>query len=156
MAKQMVLNRKMYKEIKKMDHQDMSNYLSRYYMNAYNQGKEDSEGLKADELREILLTVKGIGPAKTDRDHYGSSWKSPCRKGVREMWQRGVECDGKCYTDEGICPRAEWCDKTRKGEFAATALAGFFFLVVLVMLAPGMIALKLLDWVYGKLYWREG
>lgn len=60
------------------------------------------------------------------------------------MWQRGVECDGKCYTDEGICPRAEWCDKTRKGEFAATALAGFFFLVVLVMLVPGMIALKLL------------
>lgn len=52
-----------------------------------------------------------------------------------------------------ICPRAEWCDKTRKGEFAATVLAGFFFLVVLVMLAPGMIALKLLDWVYGKLYW---
>ena len=28
--------------------------------------KEDSEGLKADELREILLTVKGIGPAKTE------------------------------------------------------------------------------------------
>lgn len=46
--------------------------------------------------------------------------------------------------------------KPGKGEFAATALAGFFFLVVLVMLAPGMIALKLLDWVYGKLYWREG
>lgn len=66
MAKQMVLNRKMYKEIKKMDHQDMSNYLSRYYMNAYNQGKVDSEGLKADELREILLTVKGIGPAKAE------------------------------------------------------------------------------------------
>ena len=40
MAKQMVLNRKMYKEIKKMDHQDMSNYLSRYYMNAYNQGRK--------------------------------------------------------------------------------------------------------------------
>lgn len=30
-----------------------------------------------------------------------------------------------------------------------------FLLVVLVMLVPGMIALKLLDWVYGKLYWRE-
>ena len=154
MAKQMVLNRKMYKEIKKMDHQDMSNYLSRYYMNAYNQGKEDSEGLKADELREILLTVKGIGPAKAE-NIMEAVGKALAEK-VREMWQRGVECDGKCYTDEGICPRAEWCDKTRKGEFAATALAGFFFLVVLVMLAPGMIALKLLDWVYGKLYWREG
>lgn len=66
MAKQMVLNRKLYKEIKKMDHQQMSDYLSRYYMNAYNQGKKDSEGLKADELREILLSVKGIGPAKTE------------------------------------------------------------------------------------------
>lgn len=66
MTKQMVLNRKMYKDIKRMDHQDMSNYLSRYYMNAYNQGKEDAEGLKADELREVLLTVKGIGPAKTE------------------------------------------------------------------------------------------
>lgn len=60
-----------------------------------------------------------------------------------EMWQRGNECDG------------EWCDKTRKDELAATVLAGFFFLVVLVMLAPGMIALKLLVWVYEKLYWRE-
>ena len=39
MAKQMVLNRKMYKEIKKMDHQDMSNYLSRYYMNAGRRGR---------------------------------------------------------------------------------------------------------------------
>lgn len=66
MAKQMVLNRKMYKEIKKMDHQDMSNYLSRYYMNAYNQGKEDAEGLKADELRDSFdskgnRTSKGRG-----------------------------------------------------------------------------------------------
>lgn len=54
------------RKLRKLDHQDMSNYLSRYYMNAYNQGKEDSEGLKADELREILLTVKGIGPAKAE------------------------------------------------------------------------------------------
>ena len=35
-------------------------------MNAYDQGKEDAEGLKTDELREVLLTVKGIGPAKTE------------------------------------------------------------------------------------------
>lgn len=66
MKNQIVLNRKTYKEIKKMDHRDMSNYLSCYYMNAYNQGKEDAEGLKADELRTVLLTVKGIGPAKTE------------------------------------------------------------------------------------------
>lgn len=51
---------------RKKSSEKQSRYLSRYYMNAYNQGKEDSEGLKADELREILLTVKGIGPAKTE------------------------------------------------------------------------------------------
>lgn len=40
MAKQMVLNRKVYKEIKKMDHQQMSNYLSNLYLDAYNQGQK--------------------------------------------------------------------------------------------------------------------
>lgn len=34
------------------------------YISVYE--KEDAEGLKADELREVLLTVKGIGPAKTE------------------------------------------------------------------------------------------
>ena len=65
MAKQMVLNRKVYKEIKKMDHQQMSNYLSNLYLDAYNQGQKDAEGLRADELKEIILSVKGIGESKS-------------------------------------------------------------------------------------------
>ena len=90
MAKQMVLNRKMYKEIKKMDHQDMSNYLSRYYMNAYNQGKEDAEGLKADELREVLLTVKGIGPAKTENIVEGNGAEKGCSAVLRKPKERHI------------------------------------------------------------------
>ncbi len=69
--------------------------------------------------------------------------------------QRGDECDGECYTDEGMCSRAEWCDKTRRGEFAATVLAGFFFIVAVAMLMPGIIAMRLLDWVYRKIHWQR-
>lgn len=60
-----------------------------------------------------------------------------------EMWQRGNECDG------------EWCDKTRKGEFAATVLAGFFFIVVVAVLMPGIIAMRSLDWAYRKIRWES-
>ena len=80
MAKQMVLNRKMYKEIKKMDHQDMSNYLSRYYMNAYNQGKEDSEGLKADELKRNPFDSKRESDQQKAENIMEAVGKSPCRK----------------------------------------------------------------------------
>ena len=71
------------------------------------------------------------------------------------MWQRGDECDCECYNDEGMCPRAEWCDKTRRGEFVATVLAGFFFIVAVAMITPGIIAMRLLDWVYRKIHWKE-
>lgn len=71
------------------------------------------------------------------------------------MWQRGDECNGECYTDAGMCPRAEWCNKTRRGEFAATVLAGFFFIVAVTMLMPGIIVMRLLDWVYRKIHWKE-
>ena len=49
MAKQMVLNRKMYKEIKKMDHQDMSNYLSRYYQRKFEVYQAGEKGDHTDQ-----------------------------------------------------------------------------------------------------------
>lgn len=43
----------------------MSDYLQNLYMDAYNQGKKDAEGLRVDELKEILLSVKGIEESKS-------------------------------------------------------------------------------------------
>lgn len=64
MVNKMILNRKTYKEIKKMDHQQMSNYLESFYKKAYSKGKTDAEGLTEADLKEVLLSVKGIGEAK--------------------------------------------------------------------------------------------
>lgn len=66
MVNKMILNRKTYKEIKKMDHQQMSNYLESFYNEAYSKGKKDAEGLTEKEMREAILKVKGIGCAKTE------------------------------------------------------------------------------------------
>lgn len=57
------------------------------------------------------------------------------------MWIQGEKCDHKCYGD-----------KTRAGEFAATILAGLFLATIMIILAPGAIALKLMDWIYNKMY----
>ena len=68
------------------------------------------------------------------------------------MWIQGEKCDHKCYDDKGMCQRAEWCDKTRAGEFTATILAGLFLTTIMIILAPGAIALKLMDWIYSKMH----
>lgn len=65
-----LINRKTYKEIKAKDHQQMEAYLQALYKEAYadgfEAGKAASQGLRADELREILQTTKGIGERRTE------------------------------------------------------------------------------------------
>lgn len=40
-------------------------------------------------------------------------------------------CNGRCYTSTQMCPRVEFCPKTRDEEFAATMIA-----VTTVIFAP--------------------
>lgn len=61
-----VINRKTYLEMKKMDHQHMGEFLERLYKNAYEDGRKAAEGLNETQLREILLSVKGIGERRTE------------------------------------------------------------------------------------------
>ncbi len=44
-------------------------------------------------------------------------------------------CDGLCYTPKSMCPAAETCPETRRGEFAATVGAVIILLAVPVLLA---------------------
>lgn len=53
--KQYTLNRKTYKDVKRMDHQQ-----------GHADGMKDAEGLTEDEVREVILGVKGIGPKKAE------------------------------------------------------------------------------------------
>lgn len=61
-----VINRKTYLEMKKMDHQHMEEFLERFYKNAYEDGRKAAEGLNETQLREILLSIKGIGERRTE------------------------------------------------------------------------------------------
>lgn len=61
-----VINRKTYLEMKKMDHQHMEEFLERLYKNAYEDGRKAAEGLDETQLKEVLLSIKGIGEKRTE------------------------------------------------------------------------------------------
>lgn len=63
-----LITRKQYKEIKKMDRQEMETFLARIYHQRYQDGIED--GNKADfkiQLVKVLENTKGVGPKTFDR-----------------------------------------------------------------------------------------
>ncbi len=58
------LNRKTYKEIRKMDHGQMSLFCEKLYMKGYADGKTEAAGLSETEVMKTILQVKGIGEKK--------------------------------------------------------------------------------------------
>ena len=60
------LNRKTYKDVKKMDHGHMSDFCREIYQSGYEEGKKAAEGLSEDDIRRIILEVKGIGEKKAE------------------------------------------------------------------------------------------
>lgn len=45
------------------------------------------------------------------------------KKKTKEEKAKLHDCDGICYWETGMCPRADYCEETRTGEFIATVLA---------------------------------
>lgn len=67
MAKKTVeVNRKLYEKVRKMDHNTLRLFVNEIYSKGYKAGTEAAEGLKPDEVRQVLLSVKGIGEKKVD------------------------------------------------------------------------------------------
>lgn len=62
--KQYEMNRKTYKEVKKMDHGQMESFCRNVYLRGYEAGKKDAEGLSESEVLQVVLQVKGIGEKK--------------------------------------------------------------------------------------------
>ena len=61
-----MLNRKQYNLIRKMDHCQMTMYVESIYKSGHEDGKKAAEGLTANEIREVLLQVRGIGEKRVD------------------------------------------------------------------------------------------
>ena len=58
------INRRAYKEIKRMDHEQMSTFCSNIYLKGYEAGKKDAAGLSESEVEKTILQIKGIGEKK--------------------------------------------------------------------------------------------
>ena len=59
------ITRSVYKDIKRYDHNQMNDFLTRYYINGFNDGLKSTK-IDYDVLKEVLLSVKGIGNVKAD------------------------------------------------------------------------------------------
>lgn len=59
------LTRKVYKDIKKKDHQQMNDYMTALYKQGFDDGLA-SAAIDYDVLKKVLLEVKGIGAVKAD------------------------------------------------------------------------------------------
>lgn len=49
-----------------IDHQQMDAFCKNLYKAGHADGMKDAEGLTEDEVREVILGVKGIGPKKAE------------------------------------------------------------------------------------------
>ena len=63
--KEVNITRAVYKDIKRYDHNQMNKFLTNYYVNGFNDGL-NSANIDYDVLKEILLSIKGIGAVKAD------------------------------------------------------------------------------------------
>ena len=64
--KEVNITRAVYKDIKRYDHNQMNKFLTKYYINGFNDGLNNAK-VDYDVLKEILLSVKGIGQVKADQ-----------------------------------------------------------------------------------------
>lgn len=64
--KDIVINRKQYQNIKKMDHNQMNLYLQEIYKNGYAEGVKSVPGIDITEIKKALLSVKGLGEKRVE------------------------------------------------------------------------------------------
>ena len=62
-----LINRNLYKNIKKYDHQQMEEFLTDVYKNGYQDGRESVPGVELKDVEEALRGPKEIGPVVWQR-----------------------------------------------------------------------------------------
>lgn len=65
MAKGIKLNREQYKNVKRMDHKQMENFIVKMYNEGYEDGKEAAgKRVKPSDIAAVLVDIKGVGTKK--------------------------------------------------------------------------------------------
>lgn len=60
------VNRKLYEKVRKMDHNTLSQYIDGVYQQGYTDGATNAKGLTNEELKSVLMSIKGIGEVKAE------------------------------------------------------------------------------------------
>lgn len=68
---------------------------------------------------------------------------------MRKNNMRMDKYNNECYTPYGMCPRVEWCEKTKHGELLATIVAVSLACLVSVILLPVVVVSKLVCHILG-------
>lgn len=63
--KDIVINRKQYQSIKKMDHNQMNLYIQSIYKSGFEDGKAAVPGIDIKYIADIVRGVKGVGEKRT-------------------------------------------------------------------------------------------
>nr|DAS46221.1 MAG TPA: hypothetical protein [Caudoviricetes sp.] len=64
--KDIVINRKQYQGIRKMDHNQMNLYIQSIYKSGYTDGVKSVPGIDIAEIKKALLSVKGLGEKRVE------------------------------------------------------------------------------------------
>lgn len=64
--KDIVINRKQYQSIRKMDHNQMNLYIQSIYKSGYTDGVKSVPGIDIAEIKKALLSVKGLGEKRVE------------------------------------------------------------------------------------------
>ena len=64
--KDIVINRKEYQNIRKMDHNQMNLYIQSIYKSGYAEGVRSVPGIDIAEIKKALLSVKGLGEKRVE------------------------------------------------------------------------------------------
>ena len=64
--KDIVINRKEYQNIRKMDHNQMNLYIQSIYKSGYAEGVKSVLGIDITEIKKALLSVKGLGEKRVE------------------------------------------------------------------------------------------
>ena len=62
--KKIELNRKRYRELKKLDHSQMQAFITNMYLEGYKEGLKSSSSVRPEDIYTILIKTKGIGETK--------------------------------------------------------------------------------------------
>lgn len=95
--KKFELNRKQYQSVRKMDHNEMKDYLNAVYENGYRAGEKSASGKAElpdlDGLEEEMQKIRGIGGAKARA--VCESVKDFLERKVAGLNEAGSEISGK-------------------------------------------------------------